>query len=162
MPVITDANVLIDYIESDISILALYSDKIEQIIIPSVIVDEVEQLSLDDCENHGFLVIEEELEILSNAANFHHGPLSFEDKVCLYLAKSLENATCITNEKVLHKFCVQDNIPVKRGLKLLIELVEAGHLEADESIKVVCLIRDSNPHHIHQGVVDEFIRLVTT
>jgi|TARA_B110000240_G_C13468633_1_gene439908 rRNA-processing protein FCF1 len=161
MPVITDANVLIDYIESDISMLALYSDKIEQVIIPSVIVDEVEQLSLDDCESHGFLVIEEELEVLSNAANFHHGPLSFEDKVCLYLAKSLESATCITNEKALHKFCEKDNIPVKRGLKLLIELVEADHLEAEEAIKVVYMIHNVNPHHIHQGVVDEFIRLIT-
>jgi rRNA-processing protein FCF1 len=88
MPVITDANVLIDYIESDISMLALYSDKIEQVIIPSVIVDEVEQLSLDDCESHGFLVIEEELEVLSNAANFHHGPLSFEDKVSAVLGET--------------------------------------------------------------------------
>ena len=43
----------------DIRMLALYSEKIEQIIIPSVIVDEVAQLSRDDCDNYGFLIIEE-------------------------------------------------------------------------------------------------------
>lgn len=161
MPVITDANVLIDYIESDITILALYSDKIEQVIIPSVIIEEVEQLSLDDCENYGFLIIEEELEILSDAANSHHGPLSFEDKVCLYLAKSLQNATCITNEKALYKFCEQDQIPVKRGLKLLIELVEGLHINKEEAINVVQLIHQSNPHHIHQGVIDDFLNKIS-
>ena len=46
-------------------------------------------------------------------------------------------------------------------LKLLIELVEADHLEAEEAIKVVYMIHNANPHHIHQGVVDEFIRLIT-
>lgn len=46
MPVITDANVLIDYAESDITILALYSTEIEPIIIPETILDEVDQLTI--------------------------------------------------------------------------------------------------------------------
>ena len=45
MPVITDANVLIDYADADIMMLALYSEKIERVVIPSVILGEVEQLS---------------------------------------------------------------------------------------------------------------------
>ncbi len=89
MPVIADANVLIDYADSDITILSLYSTEIETVVIPESILDEVEQLSLDECEHFGFTVINEELEILTLASNSDHGPLSFQDKVCLYLLADL-------------------------------------------------------------------------
>ena len=160
MPIITDANVLIDYAESDITMLALYSDKIEKVIIPSVILEEVEQISSDDCFKYGFDVVEENIEVLFEASNAQHGPLSFQDKVCLYLAKNMGDVTCITNEKALLKFCEQDKIPTKRGLKLLLELVKHEHISHDEAIGVVYAIHESNPLHIHQGVIEEFINLL--
>ncbi|APE06894.1 MAG: hypothetical protein CL600_15205 [Alteromonas sp.] len=160
MPVITDANVLIDYADADIMMLALYSEKIERVVIPSVILGEVEQLSHDDCLQYGFDVVEEDLEVLFEASNAQHGPLSFQDKVCLYLAKSIGDITCITNEKALLKFCEEDNIPTKRGLKLLLELAEQGFISKDEAIGTVYAIHECNPLHIHQGVVEDFIRLI--
>ena len=160
MPVITDANVLIDYADADITMLALYSEKIERVVIPSVILDEVNQLTHDDCLQYGFEVVDEEIELLSEASNAQHGPLSFQDKVCLYLAKSIGGITCITNEKALLKFCDEDNIPTKRGLKLLLELAELNHISKDEAIGVVYSMHECNPLHIHQGVIDEFIRLL--
>ncbi|MCC2606794.1 hypothetical protein [Planctobacterium marinum] len=160
MPVITDANVLIDYADADITMLALYSEKIERVIIPSVILDEVDQLTHDDCLQYGFEIIDEELEILSEASNAQHGPLSFQDKVCLYLAKSIGGVTCITNEKALLKFCEEDNIPTKRGLRLLLELAEHSHISRDDAIGMVYAINEYNPLHIHQGVIDDFIQLL--
>ena len=156
MPIITDANVLIDYLEGDISTLSLYSEHIEKVIIPSVILDEVDGLSIDDCETYGFEVVFEELDLLFEASNSQHGPLSFQDKVCLYMAKEDKSITCITNEKALLKFCEKDGIPVKRGLKLIVELVQLKKLTKQVAISTVERIHRSNPLHINREVVEAF------
>ena len=160
MPVITDANVLIDYADSDITMLGLYSEKIERISIPSIILEEVDQISLDDCLKYGFDVIDEDIEILSIASNAKHGPLSFQDKVCLYLAKNIENVTCITNEKPLLRYCKEEKIPTKRGLRILLELAEHEIISHEEAISVAKSIHELNPLHIHEGIIDEFIKLL--
>ncbi len=156
MPVIADANVLIDYAGSDITILSLYSTEIETVVIPESILDEVEQLSLEECEHFGLTVINEDLEILTLASNSNHGPLSFQDKVCLYLTKSIEGATCITNEKALKKICESEAVPVKRGLKLMIELVEQQKIEPDVVVGVAEQIHDNNPFFITTEILDDF------
>lgn len=160
MPVITDANVLIDYAESDITILALYSTEIEQIIIPDTILEEVEQLTLEECEHYGLKVIDEDMKVLTLAANNSHGPLSFQDKVCLYLTKSIDGATCITNEKALKKLCENEGVPVKRGLKLMVELVEQKKIEPDVVIDVAEQIHENNPLFITSKILDDFRALI--
>ena len=149
MPVITDANVLIDYVESDITMLAIYSSEIEQVLIPESIFDEVEQLSLPECERYGLQVVEEDMDVMMLASTEVHGPLSYQDKVCLYLTKSMDDATCITNEKALKRFCEEQDISVKRGLKLMIELAEVV-------IGVALKIQENNPLFINDAVIEDF------
>ena len=88
MPVITDANVLIDYADADITMLALYSEKIERVVIPSVILDEVNQLTHDDCLQYGFEVVDEE-QLLSEASNAQHGRYLFKTKFACISPKVL-------------------------------------------------------------------------
>ena len=52
-----------------------------------MILDEVEQLGLEDGEDLGLTVVHEPLEFLQAAAA-SAGALSFQDHVCLALAKS--------------------------------------------------------------------------
>ena len=77
MELVADANVLIDYAKTDPSILTLHVKHFGPIFVPSVILDEVEQLTTSDCETLGLTIVEESLEILL-AATEQRGPLSFE------------------------------------------------------------------------------------
>lgn len=158
MLLIVDANVLIDYANSDLSILALVSRHVGLIHVPSVILDEVDGLNEEDCFNLGLSVVEESIEVLLTAAETR-GALSFEDHVCLLLAA--ENGwTCVSNDKPLHSACVEESVPVKWGLRLMIELVEGGHLGKDDAFEVAEAIQVSNPRHITSVIIDEFKRKI--
>ena len=154
MLLIVDANVLIDYANSDLSVLTLVNKHIAPIHVPSVVLDEVEQLSEDDCDSLGLTVLEEPVEILS-AAGEQRGALSFQDHVCLLLAKENE-WTCISNDKPLHRACEKEEVTVKWGLRLMIELVEIELLDKDVAMEIAQSIHLSNPKHITSEIVEEF------
>ncbi len=158
MLLIMDANVLIDYANSDISILSLVSKHVGQVYIPSVILDEVSELSEEDCIELGFVIIDEEVELLLAAAEIR-GALSFEDHVCLLLATEKE-CTCVSNDKPLRRACGEENISVMWGLRLMIELVDSGHLGKSVAVDVAEEIQKQNPRHITQIIVDEFKRII--
>ena len=158
MLLIVDANVLIDYAKSDLSILALVSRHVGHIHVPSVILDEVDELSEEDCVNLGFTVVDEPIEILLTAAEVR-GALSFEDHVCLLLAEENE-WTCVSNDKPLHRACAEESVAVMWGLRLMIELVEARHLGKDAALEVAEAIQVSNPRHVTSEIIDEFRRKV--
>ena len=154
MLLIVDANVLIDYINSDIGVLALVSQHIGSVHVPSVILDEVDGLTDEDCENLGFTVLEESVEILM-AAGETRGALSFEDHVCLLLANEYE-WTCVSNDKSLHRACEGEGVSVIWGLRLMIELVESGYLDKGAALEVASTIHLTNPRHITPEIIDDF------
>ena len=159
MLLVIDANVLIDYSNSDLSVLALAANNIGPIYVPGVVLDEVDQLNEDDCERLGLIVLEEPVEILL-AAGEKRGALSFEDHVCLLLAK--ENGwICISNDKPLHRACGEEEVTVKWGLRLMIELVENGLLEKDTALEVAQVIQVSNPKHITPEIIENFKIIIT-
>lgn len=154
MLLIVDANVLIDYAKSDLSVLTLVTNHIGPIHVPSVVLAEVDQLSENECESLGLIVLEEPVEILL-AAGEKRGALSFEDHVCLLLAKENE-WTCVSNDKPLHKACNKEDVTVKWGLRLMIELVEMELLDKDSALEVAQAIHGSNPKHITSEIIEEF------
>jgi len=154
MELVADANVLIDYAQTDPSVLTLHVRHFGPIYVPSVILDEVDQLDAADCESLELTVVEEPLEILV-AASEERGPLSFEDKVCLLLARA-NKWICITNEKPLHRACKQDKIASIWGLRLMIELVHAEQLSRDSAIEVAQAIHRINPRYITPEILERF------
>jgi predicted nucleic acid-binding protein len=96
MTLIVDANVLIDYADTDLSALAIYSSRIDPIQVPRAVVDEVEQMEPPDFAHHEMEVVEEPLDI-AMAASERRGGLSYPDRVCLLLAQRT-GAICVTNE----------------------------------------------------------------
>lgn len=155
MPVITDANVLIDYAEADITILTIYAEAVETVYVPSVVVDEVKMLTAADCEHHGLVVVDEPFEVMAQAASNRRGPLSFQDRVCLELARGW-GATCVTNEKPLRKTCQRQGVPCKWGLQLMVELVRDRHLEMATAFETVEAIHTNNPMFISSALVERF------
>lgn len=154
MELVADANVLIDYAKTDPSILSLYVRHFGPIYVPSVIVDEVDQLDFSDCETLGLTVVDEPLDILLGATE-QRGPLSFEDRVCLLLART-NQWTCVTNEKPLHRACKQEKVASIWGLRLMIELVHAGQLTIENALEVALAIHHINPRYITPEILVRF------
>lgn len=154
MLLVVDANVLIDYVKIDSSILSLAAQHLGDIHVPSVILDEVCQLNEADCEQLGLIVIEEPLEILSAAAE-NRGRLSFEDHVCLLLAQK-EGWICVSNDKPLHRACSEEKIEVFWGLRLMLELVERNFLDKQTATTTALQIHMTNPRHITLEIIETF------
>lgn len=153
MELVADANVLIDYAKTDPSILAMHVRHLGPIYVPSVILEEVDQLDAADCERLGLTVVEEPPTILLAAAE-RRGPLSFEDRVCLLLARE-NHWTCVTNEKPLHRACEQDGVKSIWGLRLMINLVKAQQLTRQNAMETAEAIHAINPY-ITAGILAQF------
>lgn len=154
MLLIIDANVLIDYAKTEVNILALCARHIGPIHMPSVVLDEVEQLDAQTCESLGLTIVEEPLDILLEASE-KSGALSFQDHVCLSLAK-LNGWVCVSNDKPLHRACEREGVTALWGLRLIIELTALGGLTADEANSIALRIHTANPKHITPAILERF------
>lgn len=151
---IVDANVLIDYCNSDLSILEALSSRIGRVHIGKPAVDEVDQLTLEEARERGFTVVVPELEIALDAAS-KRGGLSFSDRVTLLLAR--ENSwCCITSEKELRRECVKEGVSVLWGLEPMKILVANGAITPAKALKAARLIRVSNPAFITPEIIGRF------
>lgn len=153
-----DANVLIDYRDSNISILTLASHHLGRIQVIETVLDEVDGLDSAQCERLGIAVVEPDLPQLIEAAT-KRGPLSTQDHLCLIVAKA-DGSTCITNDAALRKACNEHGVPVLWGLQLMTELVRLVQLSAEDAVAVARDIHANNPLHIPSRLVERFATMV--
>ena len=127
--VISDANVLIDYIKVErTKVLRLVTEHLFPIKLPRSILDEVDQLTEDQAEALGMEIVDETIDQLKEAA-IRGGALSHVDKLCVAIAR--DNGWAIwTSDKPLHTKCKTEGIPVYWGLQLMLELCQAGKLDS--------------------------------
>lgn len=151
---IIDANVLIDYCNTDLGVLEVFSLEIGPIYIAADVLYEVNQLSRSAAKKHRFLIIEPDLDLMIEAAERRPG-LSFEDNLTLLLAKK-NRLCCITAEKPLRRYCQDENIPVIWGLEPMKFLVEGGHLSAIDALAVAKAIHETNPLFITIEILSNF------
>lgn len=151
---ILDANVLIDFAGSELGILTLAARHLGPVCVTRPLLREVEQLDQTTCEKIGIIVIETTLDQLLEAAS-GRGPLSFEDRLCLAVARD-EGAFCVTNDRRLRSECARCGVEVRWGLELMLELVEHGHLSARRAVRVARTIHEENPFHITTAIVARF------
>jgi hypothetical protein len=153
---LADADVLIDYVEADPDVLALCVLHFAAVHVMQTTLDEVDGFTTSQCERLGIEVISVESAVLTRASEERLG-LSIPDTICLLVAEERE-WTCVTNEKALRKRCDERHIRVRRGLNLMIELVRGRHLGPKRAEKIARAIQESNPEHIHDGVIAEFLK----
>lgn len=155
---ILDANVLIDYQQSDISVLTSVDKYVARVCIPALILEEVDGLSVTECERLGVKVVEPELSQLTRAAA-SRGRLSFHDHLSLIVASDM-GYTCVTNDKALRTACEADGVNVLWGLQIMTSLVQANGMSADEAIQIAEKIHVNNPLHIPEDLVRRFAGLL--
>lgn len=156
---VVDANVLIDYASSDLSILGLAGEFVGTIHVPRPLLEEVEQLDEADCARLGIRLAEASVEQLLEAGA-GHGRLSFSDRLCLILARD-RSWTCVTNDRALRRACTDISVPVLWGLELMLELVSLRHLTIQGALDVATAIHRSNPRHITAEILERFERKVS-
>lgn len=151
---VVDANVLIDYRAADLTVLQLASRHIGTVHIPRQVLWEVPRVDADECARLDLKIVDESLEQLLEAGQ-QRGRLSFNDRICLILARDASWA-CVTNDKALRRACEELSVPVLWGLELMIQLVVSHHLAADAAVIIAKAIRESNPRHISKEILERF------
>jgi hypothetical protein len=153
---ILDACVLIDYAEADTSVLEAIAAHVAPIAIARPVLDEVDQLDEDEATNLGLDVVELDLDVALEAGR-SGGALSFEDWICLLLAKR-EGWTCVTNDGPLRKHCKAEGVTVLWGLELMLRAVEADALARPEAVDIARAIHEANPYYVTRQILDAFVR----
>jgi predicted nucleic acid-binding protein len=156
---IVDANVLIDFCQTDPSVLALVVRHVAVVNVAEPVLDEVDQLDRMAAEALGIRVVTPDFACFTRAAQLaQRSPLQFQDWLCLLLAEA-QGWICVTNDKRLRAECQQREVATLWGLELLLRLVEQGALPADSAVDIAEAIHGTN-RRVPRKVIDAFIRQV--
>ena len=153
-PLLLDADVLIDFCGSDLSVLTLVARHLRPVRIVAPVLREVPELDTTTCDRHDLELWEPSTEQLLAAAS-KRGPLSFRDRLCLIVARD-ESWTCATNDKALRRECKAEGVRTRWGLELLIDLVEARRLETGAALGIGTEIHRNNRYHITAAILARF------
>ena len=157
---LADADVLIDYRESEIKILELVVQHIGRVVVLAPVLDEVRGLSPAQCAQLGIEVEEVDTEQLVRASEVE-SRVSFNDRLCLVACRR-KGWTCVTNDGALRRLCKRHGIATRFGLGLMIDLVTAGALTRRRAMAVARKIRTSNPLHINECILARFNAAIST
>jgi rRNA-processing protein FCF1 len=150
---ILDANILIDFFKCDRTIIRLICSYVGQIYLATPVLNEVKEISESDCIELGITLVEPDLEQVMLATE-KRGPLSFQDHLCLTLAKE-HNWTCVTNDKPLRRECEFEGVPLIWGIELICILVESGGLPSLHAKDVILRIQQNNSRYITDDIVNK-------
>jgi len=153
---IMDANVLIDFCECDKTIITLICRYVGQIYLATPILSEINEIDENDCMELGIILVEPELEQVILAAE-KKGPLSFQDNLCLMIAKQ-NGWTCVTNDKPLRRMCETEGVPLLWGIELICILAESGGLPLEQAAKLILEIKKLNPKYITDSIVENALK----
>ena len=152
---LADADVLIDYRESEIKILELVVQHIGRVVVLAPVLDEVQGVTPAQCAQLGIEVVEVETEQLVRASEVE-SRVSFNDRLCLVTCRE-EGWTCVTNDGALRRLCERHGVATRFGLGLMVDLVAAGALTRQRAMAVARQIQASNPLHINERVIQRFL-----
>jgi len=152
---LADADVLIDYRDSELGILALVVNHVGRVAVLAPVLEEVRNVTVARCAELGIEVIEVETRRLLAAGEIE-SIVSFNDRLCL-VACHEEGWTCVTNDGALRRLCERYGVETRFGLSLMVDLVAAGALPKRRAIAVARQIQASNPLHINERVLKRFV-----
>lgn len=154
---LVDANVLIDYQKSDLSVFRHVSNTLGRVVVLDNVLEEVEGLTNSDCQRVEVDVIMADMDLLLRAGEPTTG-ISFQDRLCILVCKRY-GYVCVTNDRALHKQCQTNGVQTKYGLRLMIELVEARAINVENATAIALKMQESNPQHINDQLISRFRQL---
>jgi len=154
---LVDACVLIDFAKSDTSVITLASRYVGEVHVATPVFEEVHDLDAAMAASLGIKLYEPPLEMLSAAAT-QRGRLSFQDRLCLTIAKA-NGWTCVSNDRQLRESCAAESVEVMWGFELLALLVEHKALSATAARDIAKSIAASNKRIGRQVLLRFFTRI---
>ena len=151
---LADADVLIDYRDSDLTILALVSEYIGRVHVLREVLAEAPGISNRQCARLGIEIVQLETELMLEASNLPKS-LSVTDRFCV-IACERNHWTLVTNDLAMRRLCRERGIRLRWGLALMVDLVHAGVLTETRAIEVATMIQVGNPTHITARLIDRF------
>lgn len=152
---LADANVLIDYRNSDLTILALVNDRLGPLAVVESVFQEVRRVSATDLEQLGVEIIETSEAQRDRAAEIDFA-VSFNDRLAFVVCLD-EGRICVTNDKDLQRLCEIHGVRTRFGLRLLLDLVAVGAIDHARAASVVRKIQATNSRFINERVVGRFL-----
>lgn len=153
---IADADVLIDYVGADLSMLSAVSRRVGPVHVTGVVLNEVEGLDAASCSEYDLVVVDAPTPMLVEAAA-RGGSLSLADRVCLMLAEE-RGWTCVSNDRRLRSACEHAGVATRWGLELMLDLLAVEKALCDDAIAAARVIRENNRRHITAEILGEFER----
>jgi hypothetical protein len=156
LPLLLDANVLLDLCESDRNVLRLVADTIGTVHVPSpILLEELSHLANGvEWAKIGVTAVEPDLEIARRAASRPAG-LTFHDHLCLLVAKQ-RDLRCVTNDGCLSWACASEGVATLSGLDVIAKLVDAGRMALPAAADTGQAMQRANPRFITAAVLEEF------
>jgi hypothetical protein len=146
---------LIDFCKVDKTILSVVCEYVGTIHVPSPVLNEVDQISEDEAADLGIVVVEPQLEQVI-AAGARRGGLSFEDRLCVIMARD-RDWVCVSNDGAVRKACEHENVPALWGLEMMGLAVAAGGLGLHEAERAAWAIHSQNKF-VTKEIVERFIK----
>lgn len=151
--VIIDANVLIDFADTNQDVLGLLATVFE-IYVPKQILDEVDGFNENAAADTGLLICHPTLEELTEAALRLPG-LSAQDTLCFILARN-HHWVCLTNDRRLRAKCAEEQIETIWGLEAMLIACGQKRLSKAKARETAEAIHLANPAHIGADVFSAF------
>jgi len=153
-PFIVDAHALIDYCESDLSVLGTLSRKVQPVHIGRATFDKVRQLSESEATAYRLLIVTPDIETVI-AASRRRRSLAYDDHETLLLAQK-HGWSCITSDRVLRRECELEGVPTLWGLDPLKLLVEIRSLRPSRALAIARQIQAVNARYITAAIIERF------
>ncbi len=152
---LADADVLIDFAKARPAVLRQISRHVGKLHVLSQVLSTVDDLTRGDCATYGIQIVSVSTELLLEAGALKQGALSFEDRLGLVTARA-NSWTLVTNDRSLIAACRDATVPVRRGLRLVLELVQHGVMSKQQAQHVARAVQRVNPRHINARVLAQF------
>lgn len=154
-----DANVLIEYRDSDPGILALAAEHLGPVTVVGAVLAEVKRLGECDITRLGIKVVDATPDQEARA-KVMRGSTSLEDRLCFVVCFDYSR-TCVTNDKGLRRLCARHEVRTKFGLHLMSDLVAAGVLPPSRARRVARTIQAASPDYYEEDILQQFDDLLS-
>lgn len=153
---VVDANVLIDYLNADLTVLGLLSKAMSPVYVSDAVLENVNGIDRHGCDEVGLVVAQPSLDQMLEAGD-RRTKLAYDDWMCLILARD-NGCLCITNDKALRTECTKAGVKVLWGLELMFSLASHGVLEIEEAEAIAWRIHEKNSAFVTEAIVNRFTK----
>lgn len=151
---LADADVLIDYRDSDLPVLKEVGKHVGRLAVLSETLKEVRGVTRKTCASLGIDVLEVETPLLLAAAEAEPR-VSFNDRLCFLVCRE-RSWVCVTNDGALRRLCRRHDVKVRYGLGLVVDLVALGAINRRRATAIAQKMQANNPMHINDQVLEQF------